>query len=174
MWQDFCGTLKVSTISPLLAQTVNRRVFEQVLLDRCGGATCKSSEKTPAPAAGLLYAEEENTIRYMSGYVALKLMRKYKMEESSEAAEFVECLSGMAVQGPESSFYDYTKQWIKLVDRGGLFHVTDNSFLFFRALELQTRSVLPQHLRSSSRSKDLLIQEMMKTFSFCGLCYLWT
>ena len=62
----------------------------------------------------------------MNGYVAFKLMKKYK-----KAGQFVECLSSMTIEGPESSFYDYTKEWMKLVDRGGLFNINDNSFMFF-------------------------------------------
>ena len=36
----------------------------------------------------------------------------------------------MAVVGDESSFCNYTKEWICLVDRGGLFNVNDCLYLF--------------------------------------------
>lgn len=107
-----------------------------------------------------LSTEEENTIRYMSGYVTLKLKRKYEKQESSKSAEYVECLSSLAVGGQESSFYEYTKEWTRLVDRGGLFHVNDSGYLFFRALELKARAILPQHLKNPSGSQDLLIQDL--------------
>ena len=55
-----------------------------------------------------LGSEEENAIRYASGYVAMKLVKRYKEEGSKKAAQFVECLSNMAVNGDDSSFYAYT------------------------------------------------------------------
>ena len=57
-------------------------------------------------------------------------MRKYQKEDGEKAIQFVECLSNMAVVGEESSFY--RKEWIALVDRGGLYHVNDGAYTFFK------------------------------------------
>lgn len=95
--------------------------------------------------------EEENAVRYASGFVALKVMKLYEKLDTPKAAQFVECLSHMAVSGEESSFYAYTKAWINSVNRGGLFCINEKAFLFFRAVELATQVHLPNHL--SSRSK---------------------
>ena len=89
------------------------------------------------------------------------LLNKLKKDHSDKAGHFVECLSSMGVEGPVSNFYDYTKTWIELVDRGSLFHVNENSYLFFRSLELQTRIMLPHFLKNQSKSKDLFIQELI-------------
>ena len=67
----------------------------------------------------------------------------------------------MCVRGPESSFYDYTRMWMDLVNRGGLFVVNNNCYLFFCALELKTRTVLPQYLINPSKTKELLIQDLL-------------
>ena len=48
----------------------------------------------------------------MSVGIALKLMRQYEKKEGEKATQFVECLSNMAVAGVESTFYEYTKEWI--------------------------------------------------------------
>lgn len=135
---------------------MNRHVFERTLLEKFTDSMSSSSS-----AKESLYADEENIIRYMSGYIAFKLLRKYQKVDSGKAAQYVECLLKMAVEGPESNFYDYTKEWMKLVDRGGLFHISDNAYLFFRALELQTRCILPLHLKNPSHSKDSLMQELL-------------
>ncbi len=58
--------------------------------------------------------------------------------ETAKASSFVECLLNMAVQGEESSYYKYTTEWLHSVDRGGLYHVSDATFLFFRAVEVQS------------------------------------
>ena len=49
----------------------------------------------------------------------------------------------MALVGDESSFYNYTKEWIGLVDCGGLFNVNDDAYTFFKSVERETRCILP-------------------------------
>ena len=103
----------------------------------------------PAPT---LNAENENALRYVSGYVALKLMRQYEQKNGEKATQFVECLSSMAVASVESSFYEYTKEWIRTVDRGGLFHINDRAYHLFKAIEIETREILPRELAMPSSS----------------------
>ena len=64
----------------------------------------------------------------------------------------------MAVVGEESSFYNYTKEWIVLVDRGGLFHVNDGAYAFFKAVEVETRHILPHHLTNTATSHDAIFE----------------
>ena len=52
-------------------------------------------------------SEEENAVRYAGGYVAMKLMKQFMKKDTESAAECVECLSHMAVEGDESDFYTY-------------------------------------------------------------------
>ena len=66
-------------------------------------------------------------LRYASGYVPMKLMR-FAKQRSNKAASFVECLSHMAIDGPESSLEDYTTQWVKIVNRGGPFEISDSAY----------------------------------------------
>ena len=77
-------------------------------------------------------SEEENAVSYASGFVRIRLMKKYK---NIKAAQFVDCLSHMALsssdEDEESSFYECTKTWIDIVNRGGLFCVNEKTFLFF-------------------------------------------
>ena len=117
-----------------------------------------TSHSVSTPVAPGLNAEEENALRYVSGYVALKLMRKYQKDDSEKAIQFVECLSNMAVVGDESSFYNYTKEWIGLVDRGRLFNINNCAYTFFKSVELETRRILPHHLADTSTSHDALFE----------------
>ena len=44
--------------------------------------------------------------------------------------------SSLGKEGVESSFLEYTKEWVKLVkNRGGLFHKNDAVFCFFVEIE---------------------------------------
>ena len=85
--------------------------------------------------------------------------------KGSKAAEFVECLSQMANSRENSSFYKYTLEWIKSVDRGGLFYVNDNTFILFQEIELKTQQLLPEFLSSGSASphgKQALIDTVVE------------
>jgi hypothetical protein len=50
---------------------------------------------------------------------------------------------------------------LETVDRGGLLHVNDPTFMFFRALEIRTQKVLPKHLAINQNSKEDLIKAVI-------------
>ena len=118
---------------------------------------------TPAPLKQVsMSSEEENAVRYARGFVPMRLMKKYKKINNRKAAQFVDCLSHMALsssdEDEESSYYEYTKTWIDIVNRGGLFCVNDKTF---QTVELKTQSVLPQHLKNLSASKEELYSQIV-------------
>ena len=60
-------------------QSINRQVFNLVLLEyRCSGQD---------PATFSIGCEEENAIRYASGYVAMKIMKEFQKKEGIKASE---------------------------------------------------------------------------------------
>ena len=161
LWKALLTNLSLNGISPLFLQSINRRVFEDLMVEHFTDALKVATSCSPlAPVAPCLNAEEENALRYVGGYVALRLMRKYQKEDSEKAIQFVECLSHMAVIGDESSFYNYTKERIGLVDRGGLFHINDCAYTFFKSLEIETRHVLPHHLADTTTSRDAVFEAL--------------
>ena len=76
----------------------------------------------------------------------MKLKRKFLKVKSEKSAQFVECLSRMENDGPTTSFLDYTQEWVKKVNRGGLFVVSDEAYRFFVSLELASRRKLQGQL----------------------------
>ena len=74
---------------------------------------------------------EENVVRYMSGYVAVKLLKKYRKGNASGAEKnkwryFVRVLKEMKCEDQpvcDDTLEDYTKAWSEQIDRGGLYHV---------------------------------------------------
>ena len=96
-------------------------------------------EPTIADPASCDYPEitvdEENIICYAAGYVPYKLM-KYKHQPLATSQYYVECLGNMAINCEESSLMEYTSRWISLCNRGGLFEISDISYLLFRYIEL--------------------------------------
>ena len=100
-----CSINKADEIA-LLTQHVNEKLFERIVPQQ---ATVEPSE-VEVPS---LSENEANALRYAAGYVPFVLKRKL-----SKRPEF---LSTLAVEGEQSDFLGYTRRWVDLVDRGGLY-----------------------------------------------------
>lgn len=156
LWEALCTMLGLPILRALTCQTVNKQLLSQVLQERTSSSQGPSRKRQVT-----MCSEEENAVRYASGYVAIKVMRLFEKDDSTKAAQFVDCLSHMALSGEESSFYAYTKEWIDSVNRGGLFCINETAFLFFRAVELITQVHLPHHLQTPCGSKGMLISQII-------------
>ena len=80
-----------------------------------------------------LTSRESNTVRYMAGFVAVKLLKRFKKPSKNSDVNhkhelFVRVLKSMRASGqpgePESVL-DYSTLWSELIDRGGLYHIND-------------------------------------------------
>ena len=134
-------------------QTASRLIFERL-----------SKRRGPQEEAAfdpvILKGDQENALRYAAGFVPFKLLKKHKKQDTEAAASIVDCLSGMAVQGDESSFLEYTMQWIKAVNRGGLFEVSDSCFQFFRSMEIEMRRAMKEHIEGSTVKSEAIISSI--------------
>ena len=83
---------------------------------------------------------------YACGYVVRMLLKQYEKKHGDVAVQYVACLGEMAVEGESSDLLAYTKQWLELVNRGGLFPLSDEAFRLFIEIELCVRTYLPHHL----------------------------
>ncbi|KAJ8018169.1 hypothetical protein HOLleu_43989 [Holothuria leucospilota] len=86
---------------------------------------------------------EEQALRYCSGYVLQKLMKKYKrMTSSKTAQQFCEVLTSwnVPVEDEGESVIEFTSLWLEMQNRGGLFHIDNNVYTFFKSLEVVVRS----------------------------------
>ncbi len=76
---------------------------------------------------------ESNAVRYMVGYVAVSLLKKYRKPSKNinvqeKRSLFVKVLSQMKCTnqpGEPTTAYEYSKLWSELIDRGGLYHIND-------------------------------------------------
>ena len=165
VWKHGCAQLGISVVSVHQQQSVNRVLFEKVLarsLSHCEDNSSKLTRKRED-----LSCDECNAVRYAAGYTTKKLLEVYKKVNSCTAANFVECLSQMKMVGhrhgsiEDCSFYDFSMEWMANIDRGGLFYVDDKSFMLFKAIEIKTQELLPQHLRTQQTSSKELIAEVV-------------
>ena len=91
--------------------------------------------------------EEENALRYVSGYVCRKVQQKIGASNLKTREEMIQfCVE---LSGDEDSDRG-TEEWTNTIDRGGLWHVNDNTYIVFCVLEVEIR----KHLNISA-AKDL-------------------
>ena len=94
-------------------------------------------------------AVEENAIYYAAGFVVRKLMQKYMQYANDKAMALVGLLlnmvgedTGHTIHDTSTTYLDYVKTWTKSTDRGGLRHVTDDTYRCFLAIESIVYNIL--------------------------------
>ena len=142
LWKHFLQKVD-HELDPLVYQTVNQKLFEEIIKGRFGVQPRKSSQVS-------LTCNEENVVRYASGYIPFVLMKKYEKNPSEASVSIMECLGSMAVNGDESDFLQYTRGWLENINRGGLFEVNDLAYQLFKEIEVNLQDKLMNQLKPSS------------------------
>lgn len=115
-------------------------VMEKVLLSMFmyyeTAAIAATSTKV-ATSERTLSSVEKNAIFYTAGHIVKKLICKYSRSSSSRAATYLDLLKSMGCKLAEktSCTPDHCSKWIKIVDRGGLLHVSNTVYDLFMFLE---------------------------------------
>ena len=140
-WGSLFRDLGLSDKAPgvvLLTQHVNQKLFEGLLTKdaMCADRTTSHTSFT---------SDEANALRYAAGYVPFALKKKLV-----HRPEFVKCLEQLEVKGEGDSYLAYTTEWIKLVNRGKLFQLSDEAFHFFCDLERKVGAYLRDLFKSAS------------------------
>jgi hypothetical protein len=113
-----------------------------------------------------LSVEEENAIRYTAGYIVRKIKKRY---EEKGPVEVVHCLLSMGEgselsndDGADCTFQEYSKMWINLIDRGGLFKVNSEAYSFFLELELAAYPLVRSCIDTgTSCQKELMLKDIL-------------
>ena len=92
---------------------------------------------------------EENAIYYVAGYVIRKLIYKHQKGSDTKSKVTVAALWEMLGEDCSSinalcSFNEYVKSWTKNNDRGGLKHVSLDTFNCFKAIELISHRLISE------------------------------
>ena len=111
---------------------------------------------------------DQSALRYVAGYVCRKV--RDKLDKSSMAHKNDLILTLYEFRGHGSESHDESEDWVNTLDRGGLWHVTDDVFLLFCYMEEEVR----QHLSlTSSRHESDIIDGLRKNedilFQWCIL-----
>ena len=134
---------------PLLEQCLYQELFEVCLKEHF---IVRESSSRNSDSEIILSSDELNVMRYVGGFVARQLLQIYEKRSSIVYDQYTTCLSEMAVNGEGSDVLSYTRKWMEMVNRGGLFPINDNSFHLF--IEKCVRIYLPEHLKKSKSGND--------------------
>ena len=74
--------------------------------------------------------EEENALHYVAGYVCRKIQNKIANSNVKDKEEMVFISVELCGDGDWN-----TEEWTNAIDRGGLWHVNDNTYILFSILE---------------------------------------
>ena len=151
MWSSLYSSLdapeKYKNDPSLLMQYCSTKLFEIAVKSKYPAATTTieyTAEDTPS-----LTEDEENTLRYVAGYVVHSLIRKTQKlpDSNSKKPNILACLKEMNnEEGNYEDYLSYTKAWLEKVNRGGLCrkrkrkaHVKCESKAFLWAFPIHSR-----------------------------------
>ena len=117
-------------------QVILKRMVSAIIHHRIEARS--SVATTSTVCADRLTTREENILRYMAGYVVVKTRNKFPRHSSTILPGFLETDLDAGLFGGESTL-EYSKIWIRQVDRGGLCHVNDKFFQFLMEVEYVCR-----------------------------------
>ena len=96
----------------------------------------------------ILESDEEESLRYVAGYVLYSLKNSIKNPDpylKKEVSRIIGSWGGKKDVGCSSNitFLEYTRYWAEKVNRGGLIYVTDDFYKFIRKIEYTDRPGIP-------------------------------
>ena len=96
---------------------------------------------TSQSTASELTRKETFGLRYAAGYIPRYLKRKLSKSSNPLKMDLLLCLDNLLITDQED-IMDDSKQWIDLIDRGGLAKVTNDCYELFVAMEKELRKHL--------------------------------
>lgn len=128
----------------LALQIILDRVMKKIIANKAHSINGPSS-KTVCIRPMTVY--ESNAIRYMAGYVAIKLLKKYRKGSKNTAVNFkhklfvktLERMKALEQPGEPESPSEYSTLWMEIIDRGGLYHINDKVFHLIESIEMIVR-----------------------------------
>ena len=143
-WNSFleANALQTSSCHELALQVILDEMLKQLLAKQSAAV-----DMAPEVFVRPLTLCESNGVRYMAGYIPAKLLKKYRRGSKNSSLDikyklFVKTLQHMKAHeqpGDPDSPYEYSKLWMEVIDRGGLYHIRDDVFCLFESIEVVVR-----------------------------------
>ena len=132
-WRDFLKKVECVPV-PSFYQEVTDLLFEDILKSQYPLPT----DYTPLVAEDITY-EDANVVRYVAGYVYRKVNAKIAKKPNKLHLE--KCLKEL-LQEEGESVATVSADWLEAMDRGGLVHVREGTYMLFCAMEEVVREYL--------------------------------
>ena len=162
-WYDFMLKSIKCKPSPTFYQYITHEVFINEINTMYDG---NSSTQTSTCTLEMTKIEE-NALRYVAGYVCRRTRINLETSTHPHKDEMIYCIFNLS--GDDSQ----TEAWTNIVDRGGLWHVSDMTYELFHAIETEVRQHLTVSETKRVMDKQGLLQAVLNNadvlFQWCLL-----
>lgn len=119
-----------------------------------------------------LRESERGVLRYIAGYICRHLRQKLERENHQFKEEMILCLLEL-IKDQDIEEDGVDEEWTDLIDRGGLWHIKETTYRFFRAIEDVARHVLKALLHPSAPSKCSKCEVIQRMISDDDVQFYW-
>ena len=147
-WIDFIADNEILIRTrDMLLQYVIDKVFEKCVIWR----TKTIFKEDIVDIDVTLSTEEEKTLRYVAGFIPYSLTKQFSRRQNKLTSIVLPLIESWREPSDKStsstSFLDYTRSWTERRDRGGLFCVNDEFYIFICRIENVARSILKMNTK---------------------------
>ena len=157
-WSSFSTLVVGEPTTLILTQHVTSLMFRDMIQQRFPIEKGTSTSNDLPPLSNV----EENALHYAAGYVCRNIRKK--LERFSHPLKEELILGIMDLLDSTDDDDDASSEtWLNSIDRGGLWHVSDTTFMVFKSMEEVVRLHLRKsnmHSLSSSGGKHLLVGKL--------------
>ena len=89
--------------------------------------------------AAAITCDDANVINYAAGYVCRKIHRSIHRSSKPDQAELLRCVKALLKEDDDEEAASLSAAWVNEVDRGGLWHVREGTYMLFVAMEEEVR-----------------------------------
>ena len=162
-WENFLDKATKQQPSVAFYQFVTHELFKELIKMEFTVDTEK--DKTLAP----LTHEEKNALRYVAGYVCRKVHNQLKQSSCPGREVMMLCLSDM--NGDDIDEDDHTDEWLRKINRGGLWKITDEVYQLFYIMEEQMKQRLSSGDSLADGKRTEIIEDLLENedllFQWC-------
>lgn len=164
-WQKFLDKAVKQQRSVAFYQFVTHELFKELI--KMEFIVDSKKDKTLPP----LTHEEKNALRYVAGYVCRKVHDRLKQSSCPGKEVMMLCLSDM--NGGDIDEDNDTDEWLRKINRGGLWKVTDEVYQLFFIMEEEMKQKLSSSSGDIDSKRAEIIEDLLKNedllFQWCFL-----
>ena len=168
-WQLFLQQSVGHQGHPTFFQFISYNIFKELMKAEFPLPPTDAKEHPHRP----LTFEERNALRFFAGYVLRNVYNKLEVSVVPERTNMQLCV--MTLVCDEDDELEGTELWLNAIDRGGLWHVSDATYMLFTILEEDIRKFFTtRHLTKLQEStKSQIIDHLTNNgdvlFQWCLL-----